>query len=231
MERKKVEAGASLKPDHKEILKQLARLGGLTEDVVISSGELAKRLGTSQQTASRKILELLREGLLVRRMGARRQLLRISDAGGRVLFREFAEYQGLFEKPARVELAGVVSTGLGEGQYYVTRKGYADQFQAKLGFTPYPGTLNLTVDRAERERLFQLSGEYGIPIEGFVTEDRTFGGARCLLASVADVPGAVILPLRTHHADVLELISPHRLRERLQLKDGDSVSVVVSLPR
>ena len=44
------------------------------------------------------------------------------------------------------------------------------------------------------------------------------------------VDGAVIMPKRTHYSkDVLEVIAPVSLRERLGLKDGDEVEVEVLL--
>jgi CTP-dependent riboflavin kinase len=38
---------------------------------------------------------------------------------------------------------------------------------------------------------------------------------------------ALILPLRSHYTDIIELIAPQNLRESLGLKDGDLVHVEV----
>ena len=45
--------------------------------------------------------------------------------------------------PPSVTLEGTVFTGLGEGAYYISKEAYRKQFTEKLGFEPYPGTLNL----------------------------------------------------------------------------------------
>jgi riboflavin kinase len=42
------------------------------------------------------------------------------------------------------------------------------------------------------------------------------------------VPGAVVIPDRTHYPkDLLEIVSPVKLRDELKLKDGDGVCIVV----
>jgi len=37
------------------------------------------------------------------------------------------------------------------------------------------------------------------------------------------------MPIRTHHTDVLEVISKHYLRTAVGLKDGDVVELIVTL--
>ena len=54
-------------------------------------------------------------------------------------------------KNKRVVLTGRVKSGLGEGRYYMSQKGYRAQFAKRLGIDPYPGTLNLRLSRAERK--------------------------------------------------------------------------------
>lgn len=219
-------------PEEKEILKQLARLGGLHDFVYTSSGELAGRIGVSQQTASRKILELLDRGLIVRRMGTRKQLIRLAPAGVAVLRSEFAEYASLFHGGERVVVRGRVATGLGEGRYYLSRDGYRSQFRKLLGFDPYPGTLNVEVDTLDREKLAELKEVDGLLATEFMDEGRTFGAVKCFRARVkaraaeAD-EAAVVLPVRSHHTNVLEVIAPVSLRESLRLADGTEVSVTV----
>ena len=40
-------------------------------------------------------------------------------------------------------LNGTVQSGLGEGAYYMSLRPYTDQFLEILGFSPFPGTLNV----------------------------------------------------------------------------------------
>lgn len=212
-------------PEDKEILKQLAKIGGLHDYVYTSSGELAAKIGVSQQTASRKILELLDAGLIVRRMGTRKQLIRLSPPGVEVLRKEFADYRALFQSGEQVHVRGKVAAGLGEGRYYISREGYRKAFSRLVGFDPYPGTLNIEVDPLDREKVSELKDVDGLLIEAFESEGRTFGAVKCFRAELMGVEAAAIFPLRSHHANVLEIISPHHLRERLGLKDGAEVQV------
>jgi len=116
---------------------------------------------------------------------------------------------------------------MGEGAYYVSQGGYKQQFITKLGFEPYPGTLNLRVRKEDQEEVRLLGASPFILVEGFTDGGRSFGPAKCLLSKIGDkIDGALILPVRTHYSgDVVELLASTFLREQLQLKDGDKVRV------
>jgi riboflavin kinase len=72
-------------------------------------------------------------------------LIKIEEEGTKELQKLHSELKVLMEKsyPPSVTLEGTVFTGLGEGAYYVTKEHYRQQIVEKLGFEPYPGTLNL----------------------------------------------------------------------------------------
>lgn len=220
-----------LTPEEIRMLREIAKLGGTQDHVVVSSGDLAKRLGSSQQTASRRILDLLRKGAITRRMGARKQFLRVAPPGAQTLRAEYGEYQRIFAPHAEgIAFRGVVVAGLGEGQYYMSRKGYREMFQKLLGFDPHPGTLNLRLPEEEMQRLQALDSLPGLEVPEFTDEGRSFGAVRCFPATIEGVDCAVVAPVRSHHRDILEVISPFRLRTRLGLKDGDEVKVALRAP-
>jgi riboflavin kinase len=122
---------------------------------------------------------------------------------------------------------GVVFSGLGEGAYYVNQAGYKEQFASKLGFEPYPGTLNLRVRKEDQDDVRLLEASPFILIEGFTDGNRSFGPAKCFHGKFAEkADGALIFPVRTHYAgDVVELISAKYLRKALGVKDGDVIKV------
>ena len=134
-----------------------------------------------------------------------------------------------------VELVGSVVSGLGEGRYYVSREGYVRQFREKLGFVPYPGTLNLLLRDGSVVLRRRLDARSGIKIESFTAEGRTFGGSKCFFCEILrdgcdGVQCAVVIPERTHYPDnVVEIISPVNLREKLGLEDGDELRVKIML--
>lgn len=217
-------------PAAQAALKALAELGAGKAFVPTSSGALAERLGVSQQTASRKILELTELGLVQRRVGARGQQLRLSPAGVEALRREFASLRAALEPGAEtLEVTGKVATGLGEGRWYMSRRGYRDAMQRLLGFAPFPGTLNLALEGPEVAKLSELGAHEGLVVGEFQDEGRTFGAVKCFPAQLRGVDAAAILPVRGHYRDVLEVIAPLDLREEFGLQDGDEVRVEVRL--
>jgi len=195
----------------------------------LSSRDLGKLVGVSQQSASQRILELIRDGLVARDLATRRQRIRLTPKGADVLRKEYADYQRVFEIKETVTIAGSVASGLGEGAFYMRQKGYKDQFRKKLWFEPFEGTLNLKIAGPDLGKLRILEESPGIEISGFEAAGRTFGGAKCFLASMGHVDCAVIMPIRTHHTDVLEVISKHYLRSAVGLKDGDVAELTVTL--
>ena len=216
-----------MKPYLLQTLKELALLGGINNKIEISSLELAKQLETSQQTASRYLLELDKNEMISREMGIKKQIIQITNNGIESLQEEHSQYKQIFELTDRVYFKGVVVSGLGEGRYYTEQDGYVTQFKDKIGFAPYPGTLNIEIEYVEKNKLRLLKSHNAIIIDEFKTDNRTFGGVRCFHAKINGINCAIVLPLRSHYSNVLEFISPHFLREKLNLKDGDEVKIVI----
>lgn len=215
------------RPDHRELLKEVADAGGVHEFVSTSSGELAEALGVSQQTASRWILELAEEGFIERRLGSRGQQLRLTNEGVSVLSIELDRLQRIFETSSQTEITGIVAEGDGEGAYYMSQPFYERGFEELVGFTPFPGTLNLEVDGPDLDTLRALRNREALEIPQVKTPERTFGGVTAYPAEVGGRKAAVIFPHRTRHERVLEVIAPERLRDELGLSDGDELTVDV----
>jgi riboflavin kinase len=218
-----------MKPYLLQTLKELALLGAIRNKIELSSHELAKQLDTSQQTASRYLLELDTKQMITRELGVKKQLIQITSTGAELLENEYLSYKQIFDLSTKVVFKGKVISGMGEGKYYTGQKGYADQFEKKLGFVAYPGTFNVEIEYIERNKLRLLRNCGGILISEFQSENRTFGSVVCFKATINGYEGAIVLPKRSHYAIVLECISPYYLREKLGLHDGDEVEVVVYL--
>ncbi len=216
-----------LKPYLIQTLKEIALLGALKNKIEISSSELSKQINTSQQTASRYLLELDKKGYITREFGIKKQLIQISVIGEDILQKEHLKYQHIFELTDRILLKGKIVSGMGEGRYYTEQSGYIQQFNKKLGFIPYPGTLNVEIEYIEKNKLRLLKNHDAILINEFKTKNRTFGGVRCFKAEINGASGAIVLPLRSHYSNVLEFISPTFLRKKLDLKDEDIVEIVI----
>jgi len=215
-------------------LKFLALQGGIRHPVHISSIKLSKNLGISQQSASRYLIELVDRGYLNRRLAQGGQVVTILEKGILTLRREFSEYSLMFGTQREIEMKGTLETGLGEGGYYISKKGYMSQFKQKLGWKPYEGTFNLRLDEDEVPKIEAMRAAEGMLISGFEQEGRTFGKAwvfDCALrngtSNVDDC--AIISPKRTHYKRVVEIISPVFLRDKLDAEDGETFIISVNL--
>ncbi|MGB9724836.1 DUF120 domain-containing protein [Caldisericum sp.] len=212
-------------------LLELLYLGAKNKPIEISTFELGKRLGKSQQSISKHLIELQRLGLIEVTYRKRRSVIKLTENGTSILLSLYAALREIFEEaPNVIEFTGTVFSGVGEGSYYVTIGGYRSQFIKKLGFDPYPGTLNIRLtSMLERRQRKDLEYYNGILIEGFNDEYRTYGGAKCFPAIINDtVEGAIVLTKRSlYDESVLEVIAPVNLRNRLNLKDGDKIRLKV----
>ncbi|MCW4016117.1 MAG: DUF120 domain-containing protein [Candidatus Bathyarchaeota archaeon] len=226
-----------LKPDLRSwkllfTLYKLAELGATSRTVKVSTEYLSEKIGASQQTASRHLINLEKIGWIKRTITPDGCLLKITSQGVAELKKLYSELRLIFESeyPPSITLEGVLFSGLGEGAYYVTKEGYRKQFMEKLGFDPYPGTLNikLTTDY-DVHALSELEAYPAVELEGFNDESRTFGPVKCYPAVINNkAKGAVIYAMRSHYgASVLEIVSPTFLRSNLKLKDGNKVKVEI----
>lgn len=218
-----------MKHNQLEALKRLALAGALKGHLDITSSELAELIGTSQQTASNRILELVDLGAISREMRLRRQRIRITEKGVAELRKEYLEYRKVFESYDRLTITGELTRGSGEGSYYLQQDEYRDQFERILGSTPFEGTLNLKVRGREAEKLSLLKSMEAILVKGFQSGRRTFGDVKCFLATIHNRKCAVVIPLRSHHSEIVEIISELKLRDAFNMSDGDLVTIDVDL--
>ena len=166
--------------------------------------------------------------MITRRMLPNGQDILITDHGMLTLQKEYQDYKQIFGHYEEIRLNGLICTGLGEGRYYTTLEGYQQQFEQKLGFKPYPGTLNIELNPSDinvRKRLDLLDD---IRIDGFEDGVRTFGSVKCFRVKIDGVCGAIVIPIRKHYPDnMLEVIAPVNLREHLHVSDGSKLEVIV----
>jgi len=213
------------------LLIKLAELGATRGHVKAPTKRLGGLLDVSQQTASRNMKELESLGWIDRYITKDGQFVKITQAGIEQMLSVYKPLMQVFEKPQPIVITGKVMTGTKDGHYYM--RVYERLFEQKLGFKPYPGTLNMRMSTVEDVRALQkLRMLPAIEIGEFVNRGRVFGAVLCWKARIGDkVSGALIHPVRTHHApDVAELIAPVKLRDRLGLKDGDDIRVEVYPP-
>ena len=228
------ETTAAVGHDELATLKLIGLDGGLAGPVKVSCSGLGERLDASTQTASRRLQRLEEAALLDRDVVSDGQWVELTEDGETALRREYEAYRRIFEDETTIELTGVVTSGMGEGRHYITLEGYMEQFRERLGYEPFPGTLNVGLDADSVRARAGMESLDAVPIDGWEDEERTFGPATCYAASLEangrryEGEAHIIVPDRTHHdEDQLEIIAPVKLREKLDLDDGDDVTVRV----
>ena len=116
--------------------------------------------------------------------------------------------------------------------YYMSMKGYTRQFKSKLGYIPYPGTLNVQLtEKKFSEAISQLSNYEGIKINSFSDGKRTFGWVKCFKSKINNkIDCELILLERTHHdATIVEFISKNNIRKSLKIGNKSNVKVKISI--
>jgi riboflavin kinase len=126
----------------------------------------------------------------------------------------------------KIKFTGAVFSGTGEGKKYLTLKWVKRQVQEKLGFTPYPGTLNilLSEEGTRLRKLLETADAMRIsPAAGFcsgIIRKARMDGVEC----------AIVIPeVESYPRNYLEVIAADYLRAKLKLKDGDMVTVTANL--
>ncbi|MFX1498583.1 MAG: DUF120 domain-containing protein [Promethearchaeota archaeon] len=229
-----MESNESIKPENYANWFALLKLCQLTKSrtsLNISSVEFGEILGLSQQTGSRRIKDLEDLGWIKRKYEAKTQKISITKKGANVML---SVYKNLKELLESILIVGEITEGMHEGGYYVSIKGYFDQFKSKLGFEPYKGTLNLRLTDTDisilREKLSNINP---VIIDGFKDQNREYGSVKCYdvyiyrFGDKNNRHKAAILDIkRTHHKkNIIEILAKPYLRDYFNLKDGDKLII------
>ncbi|MDH5431394.1 MAG: DUF120 domain-containing protein [Nitrosopumilus sp.] len=222
-----------LKIQHILTLSYLLSKGAKYNYVSITTSSLGKNIKKSQQAASKHLLELEQNQFIERIINGRNISVKITPKG----FSEMVKLSSILQKsldssPSHVELKGTLVSGMGEGAYYMGLKGYTKQFESKIGYVPYPGTLNVKLDqKIHQEAIKQFETFDGVKIKSFSDGKRTYGWVKCFNAKLNNSTNCELIILeRTHHDDsIIELISKTCLRKIAKLKDGSKVSIKIPI--
>jgi len=222
-----------LKIQHILTLSYLLSKGAKYNYVSITTSSLGKSIKKSQQAASKHLLELEQNQFIERIISGRNISVKITSKG----YSEMVKLSVILQKsldssPSHVELEGTLVSGMGEGAYYMGLKGYTKQFQSKIGYVPYPGTLNVRLDqKIHQEAIKQFETLNGVKINSFSDGKRTYGWVKCFTAKLNNSINCELIILeRTHHDDsIIELISKSCMRKTAKLKNGSKVSIKIPI--
>ncbi len=223
-----------LKTQHLLTLAHILSKGGKHNFVNITTTSLGKEIGKSQQSASLHLKELELGGFIERIQSGRKQSIKITNKG----YSELVKLHSLLGSslgtfPSSIELKGEIISGMGEGAYYMSLKGYTKQFKSKIGYVPFPGTLNVKLYQKEYvesiQRIDELDGQ---KINSFSDGKRTYGWVKCFTAKLNKTINCQLIRLERTHYDnsTIEVISKNNICKAANLKLGSKVSIKIIIP-
>ena len=124
-------------------------------------------------------------------------------------------------------ITGKIVSGAGEGAYFTQIDWVQQQCDEKLGFKPYPGTLNLEISEEFIPAIEVLDQQKGIEL---ISPDPKFCNATAFQVSLGDISGAIILPeekVRVHPKNIIEIIAPLNIKASLKVRDGESLKISI----
>ena len=173
-------------------LAHLLKFGKGGACVEITTTELGNIISRSQQSASKYLAGVEKAGLLERTKAGQKFRIMITDRGVDEVLNLHETIKGSIEvlDKSGLQLDGKVVSGMGEGAYYMSLEGYRSQFNEKLGYEPYAGTLNLKLLNQSSVRMRSMMDNYpSVFIRGFTDSSRSYGWVKCYPAILND--GAV----------------------------------------
>jgi len=132
---------------------------------------------------------------------------------------------GIMNDPLKI--TGKIVGGAKQGAFFTQLDWVKEQCLIKLGFAPWPGTLNLEIPMDHVAVIEDLKVTEGLEL---VSPDSNYCSGYVFPVSIEGIPGAIVLPaedVRVHAKNIVEIISPKMLKESLGVKDGDWVTLTI----
>jgi CTP-dependent riboflavin kinase len=127
------------------------------------------------------------------------------------------------------EIIGKIFSGIKQGAYFTQLDWVQKQCHQKLGFRPYPGTLNLEIAHEDLAKIEALQTNR---IE-LVPPDSNYCSGFVIPVTIEGIAGAMVAPapeVRVHAHNIIEIISHLGLKDALGVDDGNWVTVMIESP-
>ena len=124
-------------------------------------------------------------------------------------------------------LKGRVVSGAKKAAFFTQLDWVMEQCSEKLGFKPFPGTLNIEILPESLLNADSIQEEKGIEL---VPSDSAFCTAQVLPILIEEVDAAIIIPaekVKVHGRNIIEAIAPISLKDALNIDDGDIVTLII----
>lgn len=118
----------------------------------------------------------------------------------------------------RIKLKGKVVKGIGKGSYFLSLDPYKKFFRGLLGNDPYPGTLNIELEK-DWDELFNFSN---------IFQPAGLGGIYYSLGVLNGIKVVIIRPHKSKHpSNIIEIVSDRYLREEINVVNGKIIEFEV----
>ena len=127
-------------------------------------------------------------------------------------------------------LTGKIVSGIKQGAFFTQLDWVQEQCLEKLGFKPYPGTLNLEIAHENMAIIEALNPQEGVEL---VPPDSNFCSGFVFPITVEGISGAIVAPaedVRVHGKNIIEIISHLGLKDALGVEDGDWLTLTIHSP-
>ncbi len=128
-------------------------------------------------------------------------------------------------------ITGKIVSGVKQGAFFTQLDWFQEQCLEKLGYKPYPGTLNLEISAEDVPKAGAIEQEAEIE---FIPPDSTYCSGKAFPVNVDSIRAAIIMPakeVRVHGKNIIELISEVKLKDALSVDDGDYLEVTVEIAK
>lgn len=129
-----------------------------------------------------------------------------------------------------ISISGKIIRGANQGAFFTQLEWVQEQCLKLLGFTPWPGTLNLEISMDRVAAIKELKVKGGLEL---ISPNMNYCSGHVFPVTIEGIPAAIVLPaedVRVHPSNVIEIISPKRLKDALDVKDGDWVTLFINNP-
>lgn len=122
-------------------------------------------------------------------------------------------------------MEGTVTTGLGKGAFFLSKDFYKNALNKRCGFIPFPGTLNVIIPEDYLDEINEIKKN----CKNIIKPEGDFGAVKYITAILNnEIKGAIVFPAKTvHEENYLEFIAPMKLRDELDLEDGNKVTLEI----
>ena len=123
------------------------------------------------------------------------------------------------------ELRGKILSGVQKAAQFTQLDWVREQCMEKLGFIPFPGTVNLEITEEDISTLKALRKEEGIRL---IPPDPQFCESKAFPITMGHIQGALIIPeenVRVHGRAVIEIMAPVKVKDALGVDEGDNLSL------